>query len=102
MSNTTHTVHLLLSSKLPRLLAVMVAAGTLLGTTMTAGAQPLNPGQLQPSTPAVSSMFFNDDWVNALAANLNLPVETVRSALEQTAPPPPTGPGQLIETTTAN
>jgi hypothetical protein len=52
-----------------------------------------------PSGPTV---VFSDDLVTALAANLDLPVETVRSAVEQTAPPPPTAPGQLIETTTTN
>lgn len=75
-----------------RLLAVTVAAGTLLGTTINAGAQSLDPIQVQPGTTAPVGMFFDEDWLNALATNLNLPADTVRSALQQMPPPaPPVG-----------
>jgi hypothetical protein len=81
-------------------LAAALAGLTFLGCAVSsAGAQPSEPPQPAPGAPPFGNprggpgFVFQDDFVARLADNLGLPVDTVRSALQQIQPdmPAPTG-----------
>src|SRR5207248_5894534 len=74
-------------------LAVALAGVALVGCAISSvGAQPSEPAQTAPGAPPVGDppggpgVGFQDDFAARLAGNLDLPVNTVRSALQQIQP----------------